>query len=106
MECYQRAAKTGYPAAFYDLGFLYFNCQGVNKDINKAIEYYQKAAKLGNPNAIASLGNIYLNGQGVKQDINKAIEYYQKAVEFSHAGASNKHYNYIFYKIEYKLILT
>lgn len=64
----------------YVLGKTQFDI-GVEKDMNKAIEYFQKAADLGYTYALNNLGFCYLNGYGVEKDLKKGFEYIEKAAD-------------------------
>lgn len=81
-EFYQMAAKQNDPIALNNLGSLYFNGIGVEKDNRTALTLFQKAADLGNDNAATNLAFIYLKG-GVKDPVrNKiAMDLFQKAAQ-------------------------
>ena len=81
-EYYQMAAKQNDPIALNNLGSLYFNGIGVEKDNRTALTLFQKAADLGNDNAATNLAFIYLKG-GVKDPVrNKiAMDLFQKAAQ-------------------------
>ena len=80
-KCYQSAADQEHPRAQYNLGVMYENGQGVEKNLQKAAELYQKAADQGDPNSQCNLGFMYSNGQGVEKNLQKAAELYQKAAD-------------------------
>ncbi len=86
---YDEAAKRGNNAAFNNIGCMYVEGKGVNKDYKEAIDWFMKAANLGNYYAMRNIGNLYKNGNGVEQSFDKAIEWYKKAIEFGYkiAGA-------------------
>jgi hypothetical protein len=81
VELYQKAADQGNAYAQNDLGLLYTNGTGVEKDLNKAADLFQKAADRGNAHAQNNLGWLYENGTGVAKDLGKAVELYQKAAD-------------------------
>lgn len=72
-------ANSGDAAAQFDLGTLYMNGDGVQKDVQKAIDWYTKAGNQGDPDAEFNLGVMYDNGIGVAQDQKRAIDWYTKA---------------------------
>lgn len=93
---YQLSANQGHRAALYNLGLMYINGEGVEKDQVLATKYIQKAAELGDDYAQLSLGNMYRDGDiwrtvkdsvtgkvtlifHEKPDIDKAIEWWKKA---------------------------
>ncbi len=50
------------------LGYNHYNGIGVEKDVEKAIQWYRKAAEQGQPHAQENLARKYYTGRGVKQD--------------------------------------
>ena len=52
MKMYEKAAKQDHSDAILAIGKLYLNGQGVEEDIDKALDYIVKAARLNNYNAI------------------------------------------------------
>ena len=79
-EIYQKA-EQGDVDALNEIGNMYFDGQGVEKDDKKALEYYTKAAEKGDTDALINIGVMYANGQGVEKDDKKAFEYLTKAAE-------------------------
>ena len=89
-EYYTRAIENGSYAANADLGRLYYNGQGVEKNVDKATELYYEAALhevsfavdylKGSESHLAPiyLGNLYLEGKCVEKNIQTALEYYAK----------------------------
>jgi uncharacterized protein len=61
-------AEQGDAAAQYELGFMYFDGQGIGRDYTAAVSWFRKAADQGNASAQVSLGQMYRDGQGVPQD--------------------------------------
>ena len=55
--------------------------KGVEKDIDKAIEWFEKAANFGIPGPMYTLGMLYEDGKEVTQDLEKAQLWYDKAAE-------------------------
>jgi TPR repeat protein len=60
---YASAAADGDPTGMNNLGWLYLNGYGVEKDQEKAEDYFQKAANLGQTAAMVNLGNIAEDAQ-------------------------------------------
>jgi TPR repeat protein len=56
--CYERAAGLGSADAMYDLGVVYEEGRGVDRDSQQARDWYQKAADAGNENAKTKLKNV------------------------------------------------
>ena len=65
----------------------YHGINGVEKNIQKAIEWYQIAAQEGAPPAQSYMGYFYRNGIGVPQDILTSIEWYRLAAENGYVDA-------------------
>ena len=87
MEWYLKAANQGHTQAQNNIGALYAQGHGVDKDLAKAIEWYTKAANQGNMYAQNNLGAIYQYGNEVAIDMDKAIEWYTKAANQGMADA-------------------
>ena len=62
-----------------NLGLLYENGQGVEKDYYKAAQLWQKGCGDKFSMSCYNLGTLYNKGQGVKQDYSKSVELYKKA---------------------------
>lgn len=62
-----------------DIGVIYNDGVGVERDINKAIKYYQMSADRGNNLAMSNLADIYRKGSwGAEKNLVKAFELYKK----------------------------
>jgi len=88
-KTFQSLAEQGYAAAQYNLGTLYFQGHGVQKDETKALEWSTKAAQQGYATAQYNLGMLYSRGIGVQKDEAKALEWYTKAAQQGLAAAQN-----------------
>jgi TPR repeat protein len=78
---YEQAAQQGYVNAF-NLGVMYNNGDGGERDMKKAKEYYEQAAHLGDAMAMNTLGWMCHNGLGdIEQSYDKAKKYYERAIE-------------------------
>ncbi|GAA7865957.1 hypothetical protein HpBT032_04720 [Helicobacter pylori] len=62
-----------------NLGVLYQNGQGVEKDLIKVAYLYSRACELKDGMGCKNLGALYYNGDGVKQDSKKATALFKKA---------------------------
>jgi len=83
-------AEQGDSDAQYNLGYMYYNGEGVVQDYKEAVKWYRKAAEQGDSDAQLGLGNKYYNGQGVRKDYKEAVKWYRKAAE---QGDSSAQYN-------------
>lgn len=86
-ENYEKAAAQGNAAAQRNLGMLYNNGFGVNKDHEQARSWFEKAAAQGLADAQNDLALLYYNGLGVEKDYDKAGEWFAKAAEQGNAVA-------------------
>jgi len=83
----QARAAQGEAGAQCDLGWKYFNGDGVAKDLKAAAGWCQKAADQGFPLAENRLGLMYEQGLGVPKSATTALGLYQKAAEHGVAAA-------------------
>ncbi len=74
-----RAAEQGFADAQFNLGLMYANGEGVEKDMTQAVELFKKAAEQGHVDAQNNLGAMYFTGEGVERDEKKAIAWFEKA---------------------------
>ncbi|MEE6207430.1 MAG: tetratricopeptide repeat protein [Alphaproteobacteria bacterium] len=77
---YSMAAKQDDPIALNNLGSLYFNGIGTERNIKTALTLFERASDLGNDNASINLGFILLKGGTKDTKRNKkAMELFKKA---------------------------
>ncbi|GAA7164451.1 hypothetical protein HpMS118_02150 [Helicobacter pylori] len=69
------------------LGVLYYNGEGVEKNLIKAAYFYSKACELKEGDGCGALGALYYNGDGVKQDSKKAAALFEKACKLGYKKA-------------------
>ncbi|WP_354624386.1 tetratricopeptide repeat protein [Psychromonas sp. MME2] len=74
-------AVNGDPAAQYAIGWLYESGQGVEKNLQQAIQWYTKAAEQNHVAAQYILATMYDNGQGVDVNPSEAVKWYLKAAQ-------------------------
>jgi TPR repeat protein len=77
-ELYEKAAGKGYPASYYNIGFLYAQGNGVTKDYAEARRWYEKALAANDPVALSAIGVLYEKGNGVPQDYLEARRWFEK----------------------------
>src|SRR3954469_25466722 len=68
MQKWRPLADAGDPAAQTNVGFLYYQGQGVPQSYEEALKWYRMAALTGYPDAAFDLGVAYSEGKGVKAD--------------------------------------
>jgi len=72
-------AKEGNVKAQNALGILYYNGQGVEKDLEQSAKWFQRAADQDYGRAQNNLGEMYRDGEGVPQDDARAVELFRAA---------------------------
>ena len=85
------AATDGKPEAQMLLGQLYFNGEGVEKDLKAALYWYEKAATQGFADAQYRLGSLYFDGKyDIPKDYDKAYKWLQLALDNGNTDAKVK----------------
>jgi len=74
-------------SAQFDLGWMYYNGEGVSKDLALAASWFREAAEQGHAGAQYNLGYMYANGEGVYKDSALAVSWYRNAAEQGDADA-------------------
>lgn len=81
-ELYLAAAKKGHVISQFQIGLIYFQGNGLKKNVTEAVYWFEKSAAQGNVGAYNNLGYIYSeNKDEISQDYSKATEYFRKAAE-------------------------
>ncbi|MYM21629.1 sel1 repeat family protein [Duganella sp. FT135W] len=80
-------AMLGEDAAQDNVGMMYAQALGTERDVAKAASWYRKAAEQGYAQGQRHLAGLMMTGEGVEQDIPGAIRLYQKAVDQGLASA-------------------
>ncbi len=76
---FERACGLNNGSGCNNLGDLYQNGEGIEKNLTKAAQFYSKACALNNSGGCGSLGMLYEYGQGVEKNLTKAAYFYSKA---------------------------
>ena len=82
-------AEQGNVEAQYNLGFMYYNGQGLTQNSAEAVKWYRLAAEQGHGDARLNLGAMYRSGQGVPEDFVRAAKWYRLAAEQGNAIAQD-----------------
>jgi len=85
-----REANAGNQPAQRNLGVIYEQGLGVNKDPAQAAIWFRRAAETGNRDAIFQLATMYEQGRGVPQDQKQALDWYRKAALLGDADSQVK----------------
>jgi TPR repeat protein len=80
-ELYLRACDRGHHQSCTDLGLMYYNGQGVTKDLNRAADLYKRACDAGGAPACTNLGWMYARGEGVPKDTSRAADLFKRACD-------------------------
>ena len=88
-KLYEQSAAQGNSNAMNDLGFCYRYGYGVNKNLERAIEWFQKAADAGNNWGVYNIGCVYAYDHGDNDSLNTAINYFKKVLNLGITDALN-----------------
>ena len=77
---------------------MYLNADGVEEDINKAVDLLTKSANQNNLSSMIKLADLYEKGKVVSQDYSKAFYWYNKALDFDSLKQ--------FFRLEYTIIMV
>ena len=82
-------SESGIPASINNLGFMYAQGKGVERDAGRAAASFQRSSEAGFALAKVNLGLCCLNGWGTEKDEHRAFELFKAAAEAGHgAGAA------------------
>lgn len=84
------AAEQGNVDAMLNLGSLYEQGIGTQKNFTRAMQSYEKAAFAGSPDGWYRVGNAWEIGIGTTADMNKAVEAFRKAADLNFTPAQVK----------------
>ncbi len=77
----KQAVQNGEPEALFEIGRLYTNGIGTEKDLLKASEWYERAANMGFAPAQYIIGNFNEKGLGIDKNPQAAAEWYKQAAK-------------------------
>ena len=83
----QREAQRGDAAMESNLGVMYFEGIGLEKDLTRAAQWYQRAAQQGYALGQSNYAAQLLHGLGVKQDYAAAAHWYELAAQQNYVQA-------------------
>lgn len=84
---YLQASGQGIADAYYNLGAMYFNGEGVPQDFDRALELFRQGAKRGSGRAAFEIGLMYYSGKGVAVDVQQELNWYRQAARLRIAAA-------------------
>jgi tetratricopeptide (TPR) repeat protein len=88
-KLWKRWAEQGDAAAQFNLGFMYDEGHGVERNAAKAVKWYNEAVNQGYAPGQNNLGVMYEDGRGVDRNYLLASWYYSSAAEQGHAIGQN-----------------
>jgi len=83
-------AEKGYSVPQYELGLMYYNGNGVEKNDQLAVKWLKLAGEQGHSGAQYFLGSMYETGKGVSQNDQEAVQWYRLAADNGIISASIK----------------
>lgn len=89
LKLWRPLAERGEARPQYDLGLLYFNGLGIDRDAREAARWFRLAADQGYAAAQSYLGAMYRSGNGVEQDASEARKWFTRAATQGDAFAQN-----------------
>lgn len=87
VEIYIKAAEEGNAEAQFDIGYAYFNGEGIQRDYTSAAMWFKRAARQNFAKAQYNLAYCYMNGRGVPRDYDKAFDYLKLSAENNYKRA-------------------
>lgn len=81
LDFFKKSAEDNYAPAIRNLGECYLFGEGVEKDIEKALEYFKHAFMLGDNKAGVQLSIIYFLGEHVEKDLSRSFQYLSDAAK-------------------------
>ncbi len=76
---YKRAAKNGFPEAYYYLACMHNDGRTIPRDFDQAIYYFKKAGTLGHAPSLLHLGLIFTSGKDVEPNLDTATAFMNHA---------------------------
>jgi hypothetical protein len=84
---WQPLAEGGHRDAQFNMGLLYENGLGVEKNGATAAQWFRRAAEQEDRQAQAYLAEMYAQGLGVKRNDVEALHWYRRAAELGHPAS-------------------
>ena len=84
---YTKSAEQGNTQAQVNLGFMYLNGIGIEKDASKAAKLFSAPSEKDDAKAQYFLGQAYLHGDGIEKNENKSFVLFKKSAEQGHVDA-------------------
>ena len=73
---YEAAAESGLAVAKFNLGTMYYEGNGAERDPAKAFELYKEVSETGDGDALFMVGRMLFEGIGVEKDPEEGLKYF------------------------------
>lgn len=84
---WRRLAEKDHSGALFNLGLMYANGQGVERNLEWAVSLFRQAAELGHAYAQMNYAVALKAGKGVKQNHDESAKWFREVAEKGHVGA-------------------
>jgi len=91
-DLFEKACLSGVDNACGELGIMYMNGLGTEKNYDKAFKLLEDSCNAGNDFACTNLALLYISGKGVSKNEKKAEKLLQKSCKKHHTACSLKKY--------------
>jgi TPR repeat protein len=88
-QLFQKACDGGERKGCNTLGLMYYNGEGVPKDLNRAKDLYKRACDAGGSGGCLNLGLLYFRGEDLPKDLNRAAALFKRACDAGGAPGCN-----------------
>jgi TPR repeat protein len=78
---YQKACDAGERRGCTNLGLMYYNADGMPKDLDRAAGLFKRACDEGGTGGCMNLGLMYVRGESVAKDPHRAAELFERACD-------------------------
>jgi TPR repeat protein len=78
---FHHASKMGHAGSAFNMGLLYGNGMGLEKNMAEAFRWFKLAADRGLAQGQLNTGGLFLHGDGVEKDLTKAYHYFRLAAD-------------------------
>ncbi len=88
-QWFRKSAEQGSAQAQSNLGVMYADGDGVDKNMDEAIKWLKKAAEQGYAEYQHNLGVMYVSGEDIDQNFDEAFKWLSKSAEQNYADAQH-----------------
>ena len=78
---FEHASKMGHAGSAFNLGLMFGNGMGFQKDMSEAFKWFKLAADRGLAQGHLNVGGLYLHGDGVEKNLTNAYHYIRIAAD-------------------------